>query len=256
MTDARPLNAARPPEERAALLREMHERTRDAYGEKPLIPRREPLHELISTILSQRTNWRDEEAAYTELVKIGDWDAIAGAPVEQVAHAIRASNYPEVKAPRIQATLKAICAQRGNYDLSFLAGLSPEEGLKWLTDLPGVGVKTASLVLLFNFSKPVFPVDTHVHRITTRVGAIPRMGEAVAHKALLKLMPPNPPFLYELHINLLKHGQQVCIFGRPRCPKCVLRDLCDAHAIHGNNVPPFDNGKKRKAAPDDAAPPA
>jgi endonuclease III len=204
--------------------------------------------------LSQRTNWRDEEAAYQELIQIGDWDAIQAAPTEQVAHAIRRSNYPETKAPRIQATLRAVCELRGNYDLNFLADLDPGEGLKWLTALPGVGVKTASLVLLFNFRKPVFPVDTHVHRITTRVGAIPKMGEAVAHKALLALLPPDPPLLYELHVNLLSHGQQVCSFSFPKCPKCVLRDLCDAHALYGDRVPAFENGKG-KARKDDAVPP-
>ncbi|MFC4454471.1 endonuclease III domain-containing protein [Deinococcus sonorensis] len=221
----------------------MHRTLTDTYGPKPLVARRDPMHELISTILSQRTNWRDEDAAYQELVALGgeplSWDRIAELPVEQVAHAIRRSNYPESKAPRIQATLKAICAERGSYDLSFLATLPPQEGLKWLTNLPGVGVKTASLVLLFNFSLPLFPVDTHVHRITSRVGAIPAMGEAAAHKALLRLLPPDPPLLYELHVNLLSHGQQVCTFSRPRCGKCVLRERCDAYARYGDRVPSF-----------------
>ena len=111
--------------------------------------------------------------------------------------------------------------------------------MKWLTDLPGVGLKTASLVLLFNFARPVFPVDTHVHRVNTRVGTIPRMGEQAAHRALLKLLPPDPPYLYEFHVNLLRHGQRVCIWTRPKCPMCVLRERCDAHAIYGNNVPSF-----------------
>ncbi|WP_425145544.1 endonuclease III domain-containing protein [Deinococcus sp.] len=197
------------------------------------------MHELVSTILSQRTNARDEDEAYRELRTIGDWDAIAAAPVEVVAHAIRRSNYPEQKAPRIQATLEAICRERGDYDLDFLAGLTPQEGLKWLTALPGVGVKTASLVLLFNYAKPVFPVDTHVHRITSRTGAIPKMGEAAAHKALLSLLPPDPPLLYELHINLLRHGQRVCTFNRPKCGRCVLKERCDAYALYGDAVPPF-----------------
>lgn len=236
---ARPLNAELPAGERAALLLWMRERLLAEYGEKPLVPRREPMHELISTILSQRTNWRDEDAAYAELRTLGDWDAIVAAPVEQVAHAIRRSNYPDQKAPRIQATLRAIREKRGGYDLDFLAELPVAEALSWLTDLPGVGVKTASLVLLFNYARPVFPVDTHVHRINTRVGTIPKMGEQTAHRALLTLLPSDPPLLYDLHVNLLKHGQQVCTWNSPKCGRCILRERCDAYAVYGDAVPSF-----------------
>ncbi|GAA5514205.1 endonuclease III [Deinococcus carri] len=234
---------ARPEPERAELLRWMFERLRAEYGVRPLVARRAPMHELISTILSQRTTHADEEAAYQELLTLGDWDTIIEAPTDAVAHAIRRSNYPEQKAPRIQATLRAIREQRGGYDLDFLANLPVKDALKWLTDLPGVGVKTASLVLLFNFSRPVFPVDTHVHRVTTRVGVIPRMGEQAAHRVLLGLLPPDPPLLYELHVNLLRHGQRVCTWTRPKCPVCVLRERCDAFALYGNNVPSFGEQK-------------
>ncbi|TDE86588.1 endonuclease III [Deinococcus sp. S9] len=245
MNETPALNVARPAPERAALLRWIFARLRAEYGEKQLLPRREAMHELISTILSQRTTQQDEELAYQELRQLGDWDAIIAAPTEAVAHAIRRSNYPESKAPRIQATLRAIRDERGSYDLDFLAELPVKDALKWLTDLPGVGIKTASLVLLFNYARPVFPVDTHVHRVTTRVGVIGRMGEQAAHRVLLQLLPPDPPFLFELHLNLLRHGQKVCTWVRPKCPVCVLRARCDAHAIYGNNVPSF--GEKSAA---------
>ena len=228
---------ARPDDERAALLVWMKDTLRPEYGERPLKPRREPLHELISTILSQRTTHADEEAAYQELRMLGDWDAIIAAPTEQVAHAIRRCNYPESKAPRIQATLVALRDSPGGYDLDLLRELPVRDALKFLTDLPGVGIKTASLVLLFNYARPVFPVDTHVHRITTRVGAIPKMGEQAAHRALLKVLPPDAPFLYELHVNLLRHGQRVCSWYDPKCGVCVLKSRCDAHAQYGDQVP-------------------
>lgn len=233
------LNVHRPPGARAALLHTVYERFRAEYGQVPLMPRREAVHELISTILSQRTTAANEDAAYQELRGLGDWDAIVAAPAEAVAQAIHLSNYPDQKAPRIQATLRAIKAERGSYDLDFLNELPPQAGLKWLTALPGVGVKTASLVLLFNYAKPVFPVNTHVHRITTRIGAIARMGEQAAHKALLALLPPEPPLLYELHINLLRHGQRVCTFSAPKCGKCVLQDVCDAYKRYDGKVPAF-----------------
>lgn len=239
MTDLPALSVARPEPERAELLRWMYDRVHEAYGDRAHEPRREPLHELISTILSQRTTWQDEDAAYQELRQLGDWDDIIAAPTEVVAHAIRRSNYPESKAPRIQETLRRIRDSPGGYNLDFLRELPVAEAMRWLTDLPGVGLKTASLVLLFNYARPVFPVDTHVHRVTTRVGVIKRMGEQAAHRALLKLLPPDPPFLYELHLNLLRHGQRVCTWSRPKCPVCVLRERCDAHALYGNNVPSF-----------------
>lgn len=148
MTETTTLNVARPDDERAALLVWIKDTLRPEYGERPLKPRREPLHELISTILSQRTTHADEEAAYRELRTLGDWDAIIAAPVETVAHAIRRSNYPESKAPRIQATLVALRDSPGGYDLNFLRDLPVRDALKFLTDLPGVGIKTASLVLV------------------------------------------------------------------------------------------------------------
>lgn len=232
-------NAQKPVPERAKLLLWLREQLLTEYGPKVLKPRREPLHELISTILSQRTNWRDEAAAYTALRELGDWDTIAAAPTEVVTRAIGRSNFPEQKAPRIQSTLRVIREKRGNYDLDFLAELPLDEALNWLTDLPGVGPKTSSLVLLFNFARPVFPVDTHVHRINTRVGTIPKMSEQAAHKALLGLLPPDAPLLYELHVNLLAHGQQVCTWRAPNCRRCVLRGHCDAYAQYGEQVPSF-----------------
>lgn len=241
--EATVFNAARPAPERAELLDWVRLRLRAEYGEKPLRPRREPLHELISTILSQRTTHADEEAAYQELRALGDWDAIIAAPTEAVAHAIRRSNYPESKAPRIQETLRRIRDAPGGYDLDFLREMPVKDALKWLTDLPGVGVKTASLVLLFNYARPVFPVDTHVHRVSSRVGVIPRMGEQAAHRALLSLLPPDPPLLYDLHINFLAHGRKVCTWTHPRCGVCILRERCDAFALYGDHVPSFSETK-------------
>jgi endonuclease-3 len=193
------------------------------------VPRREPMHELISTILSQRTTWRNEDLAYRRMMdRFGDWEGVERANVEELTDAISPSNFAEVKAPNIQRTLRAIREQRGSYDIGFLADLSPEEGMRWLLALPGVGLKTASLVLLFCFSKPVLPVDTHVHRVSQRTGLIgPKVMHEAAHRILLEMLPPDPALLYNFHVNLLTHGQRVCTFSRPRCPKCVLRDLCD-----------------------------
>src|SRR5215216_685205 len=138
----------------------------ETYGIKPWKPRREPLHELISTILSHRTTQANEARAFDQLwEKYGSWEAIRDAPVEGIAEAIAQANWPEHKAPRIKAVLDRIIKERGAPDISFLADLPTDEGKAWLESLPGVGPKTASLVLLFCFHKPTLPVDTHVHRV-------------------------------------------------------------------------------------------
>ncbi|MFN8459539.1 MAG: endonuclease III [Anaerolineae bacterium] len=206
----------------------------DTYGQRPLKPRREPMHELISTMLSHRTTGHNEDAAFKQMwQRFGSWEAIRDAPVAELAEAIAPANFAEAKAPNIQETLRRIIAERGEASIDFLADLSPEEGLKWLMSLPGVGIKTASLVLLFCFSKPVLPVDTHVHRVSQRLGLIgPKVNPTAAHPLLLALLPPDPPLLYNFHVNMLRHGQKVCVWGTPRCPQCPLSDVCDWYQAH------------------------
>ncbi len=201
----------------------------EEYGIKPWKPRREPLHELISTILSHRTTQANEAKAFDRLWKqYGSWEAIRTAPVEAIAEAIAPANWPEVKAPRIKAVLDRIVAEHGAPSIDFLADLPAEQGLAWLEALPGVGPKTASLVLLFCFHKPVLPVDTHVHRVSQRVGLIgPRATPDQAHALLLDLLPRDADVLWNFHLNMLRHGQRICIWGTPRCDQCVLRQHCD-----------------------------
>ena len=201
----------------------------ERYGERPLVPRRQPMHELISTILSQRTTNKNEALAYDRMwQRFGSWEAIRDAPVDELTEAISPSNYPEVKSPHIKETLRQIIDERGEANIDFLADLPPDEGLAWLMALPGVGIKTASLVLLFCFSKPVMPVDTHVHRVSQRVGLIgPKVGTEQAHHQLLLLLPNDPYILFNFHIANLRHGQQLCIWGNPRCEPCPLKHICN-----------------------------
>ncbi len=202
----------------------------ERYGAQPLVPRREPLHELISTILSHRTTQHNEAVAYDRMwQKFGSWEAIRDAPPAQLAEAIAPSNFAEAKVPYIKGTLRQIIDERGAPNIDFLADLSADEGLAWLMALPGVGIKTASLTLLFCFSKPVLPVDTHVFRVSQRVGLIPlKANTEAAHHLLLALFPPDPYILFNFHIAALKHGQQLCIWGdNPRCQLCPLKDLCN-----------------------------
>ncbi|MDQ3396253.1 MAG: endonuclease III [Deinococcota bacterium] len=208
---------------------EVYARLLETYGEHSLVPRREPMHELVSTMLSHRTTGRNEDLAFTRMwERFGSWEAIRDAPVGELAEAIAPSNFAEAKAPNIKRALARIISERGEANIDFLAELPAEEGLKWLMALPGVGIKTASLVLLFCFGKPILPVDTHVHRVSQRLGLIgPKLNSTTAHAPLLALLPLEPHVLYNFHIDMLRHGQKVCVWGTPRCGRCPLTDICD-----------------------------
>jgi endonuclease-3 len=199
------------------------------YGERPLVPRRDPMHELISTMLSHRTTAASEKQAYeTMWARFGSWEGIRDALTGQLTEAISAATFPEVKAPNIQKTLARILAERGEANLDFLRELPTDEALDWLLRLPGVGVKTATLVLLFCFGKPVLPVDTHVHRVSGRLGLIgPKVSAEAAHTLLLNLLPNEAYVLFNFHKAMLRHGQVLCTWSSPKCGACPLRGLCD-----------------------------
>lgn len=199
------------------------------HGEIPRVSRREPMHELISTMLSHKTSGKNEDLAYARMwQKFGSWEAIRDAPVSELVDAIAASNYPEVKAPNIQKTLAFIIAERGEARIDFLADIPTEDALTWLVKLPGVGVKTATLTLLFCFGKSVLPVDTHLHRVSGRLGLIgPKISADKAHRELLALLPHDDHVLFNFHIGMLKHGQKICVWNTPRCDKCLLTEICD-----------------------------
>lgn len=220
------------PEDLKAKAKQTYDLLLERYGAVPLKPRRHPMHELISTILSQRTTQKNEAIAYDRMWKrFGSWEAIRDAPLAELVEAISPSNYPETKAPHIQETLRRIIDERGEANIDFLADMPVDEALAWLMSLPGVGIKTASLVLLFCFGKPVLPVDTHVHRVSQRVGLIgPKVGTEAAHHQLLLLFPPDPYILFNFHIAALKHGQQLCVWGNPRCEPCPLKAICNWYA--------------------------
>jgi endonuclease-3 len=212
---------------------EMYPILLQTYGERPLKPpRRDPMTELIMTILSQRTTAANEKLAFTRMwERYGSWENIRDADVAELTTLIAPSNYAEVKAPNIKATLAQIIQERGEANIDFLEDLPVEEGLQWLLALPGVGIKTASLVLLFNFSKNIMPVDTHVHRVSLRTGLLPpRTNAEIAHRLLLNLLPADPHILFNFHVTCLRHGQKICTWNAPKCPQCPIRHLCDYYA--------------------------
>jgi endonuclease-3 len=205
----------------------VNRRLLSAYGHavwrKPL----PPLDELISTILSQNTNDVNRDRAFEALKeRFPTWEEVRDADGTEVVDAIRSAGLANQKGPRIQAVLRGITAERGDLDLRFLRGMPPDDVRRWLLNFNGVGPKTAAIVMLFSLGMPAFPVDTHVYRVTGRLGLRPeKLSEEAAHSLLERLFPPDT--YVDAHLNLIRHGRQICLARRPLCRECVLRDLCN-----------------------------
>jgi endonuclease-3 len=151
---------------------------------------------------------------------------VRDAPTEDVIAAIKIAGLSQQKGPRIQEALRHIAAERGELSLDFLPQMGVEEAKRWLTAMKGVGPKTAAIILLFALDMPAFPVDTHVHRVSKRLGLIShRDSREKAHDLLEDLLPSET--YYDFHLNVIRHGREVCQARQPRCELCVLRDLCD-----------------------------
>lgn len=204
----------------------IHRRLVKEYGEPPP-PRPTPaLDELIFTILSQNTNDRNRDRAYAVLRKrFPDWASVAGAPVGELADAIRIGGLGDTKAGYIRNVLRHVFEERGEYSLDFLKELSDTEALEYLSALPGVGAKTAHCVLAFSLGRDVFPVDTHILRVSKRLGLLPSGTYLTKAHALWAAMVPDG-LTYPLHKNVIRHGREVCGARKPLCGDCVLADLC------------------------------
>lgn len=198
------------------------------YGELAF-SEKDPMSMLVDIILSHRTRDEQTAAAWENLLKrFGSWAGVRDAPTQEVQDAIANVNWPEVKAPRLQAIMRQITEERGTLNLDFLCDLSVEESAAWLDRFEGVGPKTIACVLLFSCRQAILPVDTHVHRVSIRLGLIGKKVTADnAHMLLQALLPNDARAIYNFHKGLLRHGQRVCVYDRPRCKECMLTDLCE-----------------------------
>ena len=194
------------------------------------VPSREryldPLDCLIETILSQSTSNQNSHRAYANLkARFPDWEQARRARPSSIEAAIRMGGLARQKSIRIKKLLKEIHDQRGSLDLSFLRRVPIDEAAGFLTSFKGVGPKTAACTLLFACNRPVFPIDVHIFRIARRLGLLPeKCSDERAHQIMAEAIPPSR--YYETHINMIRHGRQICRPSNPRCEDCCLVDYC------------------------------
>jgi endonuclease-3 len=203
-------------------VRAIRDRLRQMYGRPRNRPHRDPVAELVRTVLSQNTNDRNRDVAYDRLSeRFPSWEGVRDAPSAEVIEAIRPGGLAQQKGPRIQDVLHRI---GDPIDLDWLATEPRARALEYLTDLPGVGRKTAACVQIFSFGLPDIPVDTHVYRVGGRLGLFPPKASLErAHDEMIAITDPDDA--YELHMNLIRHGREICR-PAPRCELCDLRRMC------------------------------
>jgi endonuclease III len=197
-----------------------------AYGSPRWTPNHDPLGELVATILSQNTSDVNSDRAYAALrAAFPTWDDVADAHPDDLVTVIRSGGLARLKSQRIQEILHTLKARRGHLRLDFLLDMPMPAARAFLAEFPGVGPKTIACVLLFACGHPAFPVDTHIFRVTTRLGLLPSGCSAErAHTVLEPLIPPAQ--VYGAHVNLIRHGRTVCKARLPDCQHCCLRSAC------------------------------
>ena len=191
------------------------------------------LDELVSTILSQNTNDVNRDRAFENLREcLPTWEAVRDADEDVIIDAVRIAGLANQKGPRIQQVLRQISAERGELSLEFLRDLNREEALQWLQAQKGVGPKTAAIVLQFSLGIPAFPVDTHVYRVSGRLGIRPvKMDVEMTHIWMEMLFDPDQ--YGPGHLNFIRHGREICHARKPECSNCPLAQLCDFYQYDG-----------------------
>jgi endonuclease-3 len=203
-------------------------------------PRVDAVSELVLTILSQNTADTNSFRAFTALrARYATWPDVLAAPTEELEVVLRPGGLAPTKSRRIQAVLTEVAAATGgSWNLSFLGEWPLEEARTWLMGLPGIGRKTAAIVLLFGFGRPALPVDTHVHRVALRLGLIPPRTD-VERAHLLLEAALQPAEMYPFHVELIRHGRDTCRAPRPICGLCPLTDACPYFALASRGRAPM-----------------
>ena len=198
----------------------------EMYGEKKQLEFRDPTQELILTILSQNTNDFNRDRAYVSLTaRFSDWEQLAYARSSSIASAIRVGGLANIKSKRIKKILRQIGERSKDYSISFIEKMTDNEAWEYLLSFEGVGPKTAACVMMFSLGRDFMPVDTHVHRVSGRLGLIPKaMNAERAHDWYREMKPPVS--MYQFHLNMIQHGRTLCRPAKPKCLKCGLKREC------------------------------
>jgi endonuclease-3 len=217
-------------DEREALVqkyRNVYQKLLESYGRATWRQHLPPLDELVSTILSQATSDINRDKSFHALQTcFPDWESVMNANESDLIDTIRPAGLANQKGPRIQAALLYVKEQQGALTLEFLAEMPLAEAKSWLMKMKGVGPKTAAIVLLFAFGRSAFPVDTHVYRITSRLGLINAGVNADRAHDILEAIGDSESF-YPMHLNLIRHGREICLARNPKCVICPLQTDCN-----------------------------
>ena len=207
-------------------MRQISDGLLDVYGPIEWITRRKAIDELVYTILSQHTSDVNSERAFANLMsEFGDFDSVADADEKEIEKTIRSGGLSKSKAPRIKKVLNEIRTEVGSFDLSFLSEMPMQNAKEWLMKFNGIGPKTAAIILCFSFQMPAMPVDTHIFRVSKRLGLIGKKITAEKAHDLLERVVPSAE-VFQFHMFLIRHGRDTCKARRPSCDVCVLSHIC------------------------------
>ena len=207
-------------------IREINKKLRNYYGEPERMEYESGIHILVETILSQNTNDVNRDKAFDNLLNTyEDWEKVEDAPEDELIDVIRVAGLGPTKASRIQEALEIVREQEGEYSIKFLKEKSVEDAKRWLTEIPGIGPKTASVILCFHFGMPTIPVDTHVHRVSRRLGIVPDSSSRKKTHDILEEKVPDG-IKYQFHILLIEHGREHCKARNPTCCEGPLAEEC------------------------------
>ncbi len=224
--------------ERTAMLKKIvsvDKKLMEMYGEKRQLKFHDPTEELILTILSQNTNDVNRDRAFRSLkAEFPGWDAMAKARSASIAGAIKVGGLANIKSGRIKKILKQVGERSKDYSISFIKKMTDNDAWEHLLSYEGVGPKTAACVMLFSLGRDFMPVDTHVHRVSKRLGLIPEnMNAEKAHDWYREMKPPVS--FYSFHLNLIEHGRTLCRPAKPKCQECGLKRQCVYFKRIGND---------------------
>ena len=216
---------SRPSAERSQTVRRVCEVLEESYGRPRLGNPQDPLDDLIYVIVSNRTAPGVAQRTYAALKEgFGTWDDLLASSAAELRSVLEPAGLAAVKSRQIWAALQKIRYDIGSCDLGGLRNLSEGEAQAYLVSLPGVSLKVAKCVMMYTLGAEVLPVDSHVHRVTKRLGWNDRKRADQCHEELESLVPPE--LRYALHVDCIVHGRAICRPERPACERCCVNRYC------------------------------